>query len=312
MERILCGVDLGGTKIKTGLVYEGGRVINSLKVPTDANDGPEAVIGRIIKSIEDTIRTSGVKISIIDGIGIGVPGQIDIQKGTVVNLTNLPGWGNIPLKDTINKYFNIPVKIENDGNCAAFAEYIAGAGKCADVFLYMTVSTGIGGGVVINGEIFHGANCGAVEIGHMSIDLDGPKCGCGSYGCFEAMASGTAIARFAKEGAASIETVLNEIKGEINAMHVFDAAREGDKFSISLLDREAFYLGVGISNMIALYNPRVIAIGGGVSNGLDMLYEKMMDTVCKRSLKASYDVCTIVKAKLGDDTGLIGAASIMF
>lgn len=314
MQKIICGVDLGGTKIKTGLVDEKGKIISSIKIPTLAQEGPDAVIKRIVRSITDVSNMANIAISNISGIGIGVPGQLDVPKGLIVNMPNLPGWNNIPLAERISKELKLPVKIDNDANAAALGEYLFGVGNGIDIFMYITISTGIGGGLIINGEIYHGANSNALEIGHMTIDFNGPKCNCGNYGCFESMASGTALARYANDLLTSEKnTLLKDITNtdEIKAEHVFKAAQLGDKLSKDLIDKESFYLGIGISNLITLFNPRRIAIGGGMSNDLDVMYDKIVETINTRALKANASICDIVKAKLGDNTGLLGAVSLM-
>lgn len=175
MEKLVLGVDLGGTKINTGIVKENGEIVNNIKVPTIAEEGPDAVIGRIIKSIKDVLEKSKVDISDIEGIGIGSPGPIDSKKGVVMNPSNLPGWNNVHITDKIYNEFKLPVKLENDANAAGFGEYVFGSGKGKNPFVYITVSTGIGGGVVIDGKILDGINSNGAEIGHHMINFDGPN-----------------------------------------------------------------------------------------------------------------------------------------
>ena len=313
MGKIVCGIDIGGTKINTGLLDSDGRVINNIKVPTKASEGPDAVISRIIKSVEEVLKLSNVGLKSVSGIGIGSPGPLDTEKGIIMNPSNLPGWDNVHITDIIENKFNIKTTLDNDANAAALGEYLYGAGKGSKAFVYVTVSTGLGGGVVTNGKVYHGINSNAAEIGHSMINFNGPRCNCGNYGCLEAYASGTALARFAKEAVDNgQETIIKIIAGPdpINAEHVFEAAKKKDKLAAELVDNEAFYLGIGIANILAFYNPEVIAIGGGVANAWDMFIDRMLDTAKKRSLKPIFDACRMVKAELGSNVGLIGAAAL--
>ncbi|MDF2673540.1 MAG: hypothetical protein K0R09_1805 [Clostridiales bacterium] len=314
MSKFVIGVDLGGTKINTGIIDESGKVILSIKVPTLAKEGPYPVIERIKKSIYDVLIEANMKLEDIKGIGIISPGPIDSEKGLVVNPSNLPGWDHIPIVKLLREEFKLPVMLDNDANAAALAEYMFGSGRGLKNFVYITVSTGIGGGVIIDGKLYRGTNSNAGEVGHMTINYNGPKCNCGNFGCFETYASGTAIARFAKKAVLEgRSTLIKELAGEkeINAQHVFEAAIKGDNVALELIDEEAFYLGIGISNIIAFANPERITLGGGVSNQLDMFYNRMMETINERSLKSMVDVCQIVKSELKDDIGILGAAAII-
>ncbi len=314
MSKLVIGVDLGGTKINTGIVDERGRIIKSIKVPTLAKEGPYPVIERIKKSIYDVLKEANIKLEDISGIGIISPGPIDSDKGLVINPSNLPGWDHIPIVNLLKEEFKLPVMLDNDANAAALAEYLFGSGRGLKNFIYITVSTGIGGGVIIDGKLYRGTNSNAAEVGHMTIDYNGPKCNCGNIGCFEAFASGTGLARFAKEAVKEgRSTLIKKLAGEneITAQHVFEAAIQKDSVALELVDKEAFYLGVGISNIITFANPERIAIGGGVSKQWDMFYDKMMETIKERTLKPMIDVCQIVKSELKDDIGILGAAAII-
>lgn len=314
MSKIVVGVDLGGTKINTGIVDESGRILRSIKVPTLANEGPYPVIGRIKKSIYDVLLEAGMSLDGIGGIGMISPGPIDSEKGLVIKPSNLPGWDHIPIVDILKEEFKLTVMLDNDANAAALAEYLFGAGRGTRNFLYITVSTGIGGGLIIDGKLYKGANSNAAEVGHMTIDYRGPKCNCGNIGCFEVFASGTGLARFAKVAVLEGKnTLISDLAGdgEITAQHVFEAAVRKDAVAMELIDNEAFYLGVGISNIIAFANPERIAIGGGISKQWDMFYDRMMNTIRERALKPMIDVCQVVRSELSDDIGLLGAAAII-
>ncbi|MGB9679993.1 MAG: ROK family protein [Thermoanaerobacteraceae bacterium] len=314
MGDFICGIDLGGTKISTGIINEKGELLNIIKIPTMAEQGPTTVIERIYKSVLMVLEKAKLNISDLKGIGIGSPGPIDAKKGIIIDPPNLPGWNNINIVDILSDYFNLKVKLENDANAAAIAEHLFGAGRKTDNFVYITVSTGIGGGVIIDGKLYNGANSNAAEIGHHTINFEGPRCNCGNYGCFEAYASGTAIAKFAKEGINNgVKTKIIDlsVNNDIKAEHIFEAASLKDKFAEELVNNEAFYLGIGISNIMAFYSPGRIAIGGGLSNQWDMFYDKMMETIRKRALKSNANICEVVKSELGSSVGVIGAAALI-
>lgn len=314
MKGYVCGVDLGGTKINTGIMDSNGRIIENIKLPTKAEEGPDAVIERILESIGFVLEKSGIGLKDIRGIGVGSPGPIDAERGIVVKSANLPGWNNVPVVERIKERFPTQVRINNDANAAALGEYKFGSGRGTRNFVYVTVSTGIGGGAIIDGKLYNGANLNAAEIGHTIINFDGPRCNCGSFGCFEAYASGTAIARIAcEEIQGGKNTLISSIAGEkpVKAEDVFEAGRKGDELALQIIDREGFYLGIGIANILGFYNPERIAFGGGVSSQLDMFYDKMIETAKSRSLGPSFDACSIVRSELGGDIGLLGAAALV-
>jgi glucokinase len=314
MKNYVCGIDLGGTKINTGIVNFKGEIISNTIIETKAYEGPDAVIKRMIESVYYVIGKANLQLSDLAGLGIGVPGLIDSWEGTVIEASNLPGWNRVPVVDILNEEFSIPVKLDNDANAAAIGEYLFGAGRGIENFIYLTVSTGIGGGVIIDGKLYSGSNSNAAEVGHTTIDFNGPKCNCGNYGCFEAFASGTAIARYAKQRIDNGEkTNIADFaeNGKIKSEHVFAAARKGDKIAQEIIDNEAFYLGIGIANILACYNPERIAIGGGVSTQWDILSDKVIKVIGERALKPNLEVCRIVKAELGSNVGLLGAAGLV-
>lgn len=299
------GIDLGGTKTAVGLVDENGDVISREIFSTK---DPDATVKEMIKSIDSMIA----KMGRIRGIGVGSPGPIDSKKGMVVCPPNLPLWRDIPLADILKDRYRVDVFLNNDANVAALGEWLFGAGKGADNFIYITVSTGIGGGAILNGRFYEGENANALEVGHATIDYRGPRCGCGNYGCFEVMASGTALARFAKEAVAEGKNSVLAGYENIKAEDVFDAAKKGDALAVKLVDEEALYLGIGLTNVINSFNPGLIAIGGGVSKAWDMYSEMMTQVIKERALPTNYEAVRIVRAKLGEDIGIIGAASLVY
>ncbi|AYO31192.1 ROK family protein [Biomaibacter acetigenes] len=313
MLRYVVGIDVGGTKIAACLMDEEGKMPGRATFPTLASEGPKAVIGRIKQSFFEVLKQGQIEQNQVAALGIGMPGPLDTKKGIVKNTPNLPGWIDIPLLQILKSEINLPMVLENDANAAALGENLYGAGKGIDNFVYITISTGIGGGVVLNGRLFKGQDGNAAEIGHMTINFDGPRCGCGNQGCWEAYASGTALARFAREKIAAGEaTKIKELAGEenIKAEHVFAAAKKGDKFALELIEKEGFYLGVGLANVVNAYNPKRIAIGGGLTHEWNMFYDRMMQVMRERALGASIEGLEVVKAALSKDVGVIGAAAV--
>lgn len=314
LSKLLCGIDLGGTKINTGIANNKGEIISNIIIDTKAEEGQDAVIDRMIKSVYTVLERAGLKIEDLAGIGIGVPGLIDSWEGLVIEAANLPGWNNVPIVDIFSKEFDINIRLENDANAAAIGEYLFGSGKGIENFIYLTVSTGIGGGAIIDGKLYSGSNSNASEIGHSVIDFNGPKCNCGNYGCFETFASGTALARFAQNRMDAGEaTLISELagNGKVKAEHVFEAGEKGDKVALELIDKEAFYIGIGLVNILAFYNPERIAIGGGVSSQWDILKDRVNKVIEERALKPNAKVCGVVKATLGKNVGLLGAAGLV-
>lgn len=314
MSKFACGIDLGGTNLHIGITDDDGNIIIKEKCSTEAEKGPESIIERMRLSVKTLLRQSGIEDKELSGISIGVPGFIDAHKGKIVSLPNLSGWEDIPLVRIMEESFRMPVIIDNDAVAATYGEFLFGSGRNTKNFFYLTVSTGIGGGVIIEGKPYRGANYGAAEIGHITVDADGEGCNCGNFGCLEAIASGTAIVNIAKKAIYKGEkSIISDLAAMncIEAEHIFEAADMGDELALNIINKEAFYLGIGISNIIAMYNPERISVGGGVSNQWNILYPKIIETVKTRALKHNAKVCDIIKAELGEDAGIIGAAALI-
>lgn len=312
-EKYIIGVDLGGTKIAVGVVDKHGRVLKKKKEKTEIEKGPFGIINQMLKLTEDVSREY---IQDIEAIGIGAAGPLNTREGLLLSPPNLPNWERVQLTQPFEKKFKIPVYLENDANAAALGELFFGAGRgCANI-IYLTISTGIGGGIIINGKLYTGANYNAGEVGHVVLDKDGPLCGCGSYGCLEAFASGTAIAKRArehiiKEGIKTKILTIAKSTENITAENVFLAAKEGDKFAISLLDEILNYLGIGIAGLCNIFNPECIILGGGVTKIGNILFEKVRRVVDFRCFKPIADAVKILPAKLKDNVGIVGAASVV-
>ena len=315
----IVGVDLGGTNIVVGVMpFEGGELRGLRKTTTEAVRGPKFVVDRIASMIQDAIAEvragEGAAEDVFVGVGIGSPGPLDRRTGTVLNTPNL-GWRNFPLRDLISNAVGLPATLDNDANCATYGEWWVGAGREVDTLVGCTLGTGIGGGIVLNGEIFHGVSDAAAEIGHMTIDSTGRKCKCGNYGCLEAYASGPAIALRAVEGLESgADSVLPDLVGgkleDITAATVYEAVVVGDPYANEVMKETAKFLGAGLANLINILNPAMVVVAGGVTRAGDHLFVPLRAEIRRRAFKSSADACQVVPAQLLDTAGVIGAAAV--
>lgn len=309
MKNYVVGVDLGGTKISCALSDLDGRVVAQTTIPTLAHEGDNPVLGRIIKTIEMVLEEGNVATNEVAAIGIGSPGPLDAKKGIIVTTPNLP-FKNFQLVQPIEEKFSIPTYLDNDANVAAIAEFMFGAGKGTENMVYITVSTGVGGGAILNGKIYRGSTTNALEVGHTTVFPGGPRCGCGNLGCLEATSSGTAIGRRANEAVNSkVETSLRDYE-TVTSYEVFKEAEKGDAVSKKILDEAFNYLGIGVANIIASFDPDKVIIGGGVSKGGDVLFNKVQEVVNERCFKSMAEYCKIVPAGLGTDAGVLGAVAL--
>jgi glucokinase len=314
---LVLGIDLGGSKILTAVVDSNGEILSSDRRATPAAEGPEATIQVMLDSIKQTIDRAGIKAAELDAICIGAPGLSNPETGVVFTSPNLPKWADVPLKNIIEDKTGIKTFLINDANAAAIGEMYFGAARGARNFVYVTISTGIGGGIVIDGEIYAGSLGTAGEIGHMTIDTNGPNCNCGNTGCWETLASGTALAREAKrrieEGA---RTLILEYAGgnieKVNAEIVHKAAQQGDTLANELIAQTSYYIGVGLTNLINIFNPELIVIGGGLSNIGDMLLEPAYKVAGERAYKVAFDSMRFARAELDKNSGVVGAAAYAF
>lgn len=306
-KKYVVGVDLGGTKIYTALVDLDGNMINEITVKTEAHKGDKAVLEKLISTIDTVLE--GIDINEVKAIGVGSPGPLDIKKGLIVYTPNLP-FKNFNIVKPIKEKYNIPTYLDNDANAATLGEFMFGAGKGSTNMVYVTVSTGIGGGAIINGSLFRGSTANALEIGHTTVMKGGPRCGCGNTGCAEAVASGTAIMKRGREAVESkVETSLKDYD-EVTAKEVFIEAKKGDKVSQDILNDALSYLGITIANIANSFDPDKIVMGGGVSQAGNIVFEKIDYEMERRCLKIIYDNCKIEKAVLGSKAGVLGAAAL--
>lgn len=303
------GIDLGGTKISGALADLNGKILSQYTMSTKAIEGEKAVLSRIIEVIETVMSKANKTNDMIRAIGIGSPGPLDSKEGVIIVTPNLP-FKNFQLVKPIMEKFNIPTYLDNDANVAAIGEYMLGSGIGTRNMIYITVSTGVGGGAILDGKIYRGSTSNALEIGHTTILPDGPKCNCGNNGCIEALSSGTAIARQAREAVSNgLETSLNNYEA-ISSYEVFKEANAGDKIAKEILEKSFTYLGIGVANVITSFDPDMVVIGGGVSKGGNILFDIVQREVNKRCFKTMSEHTRIVPAKLGTDAGVIGAVAL--
>ena len=313
--KLFVGCDLGGTNLRAAMVDVGtGAVLSQLSVPSLAREGHDAVMRRMAELIMQVMHVSGLKTEDVGGIGIGVPGVYDPDKGETLFLPNLPGtWPHVPLVATISRLTSLPTVILNDVRAITFGEWSFGAGKGVDTVAVLAVGTGIGGGLVINGQLHLGIGGSGGELGHMVIDFNGPRCGCGNTGCLEAFASGPAIAAMGMKAVAqglttSIGELCNYDMNRITPELIAKAALSGDEIAIDIYEKAGFYLGVAASSICAAVGPRRIIIGGGVAHAGKLLLDPLGRTMRKRVHVMPVDQVEVVTASLGDNSGVIGAA----
>jgi glucokinase len=316
--RYIIGVDLGGTSINVGAVpFDGGTILGMRSLPTEAHNGAKFVVDRMVGMITNVIRDAKREGGLADesflGIGLGSPGPLDRKTGTVIATPNL-GWRNFPLRDLIANATGLEAELDNDANAATLGEWWQGAGRGVRSLVGVTLGTGIGGGLILDGEVYHGVSDAAAEIGHMTIDSTGRRCNCGNYGCLEAYASGPAIAARAVEGlqTGATSTLPDLVDGDfsrITAETVSEAIVMGDIYAADVMRETAKFLGTGVANLINLLNPGMIVIAGGVTRAGDHLFEPLRAEVRRRAFKEAAEACQIVASELGDMAGVIGAAA---
>ena len=309
MKNYVVGIDLGGTKISCALADLEGNVKAQHTTPTNAHEGEQAVLDRIIGCVETVICEGKVTIDEVEAIGIGSPGPLDARTGIIITTPNLP-FKNFNLVSPLKAKFGIPVYLDNDANVAAIGEFMLGAGKGTENMIYITVSTGVGGGAILNGKIYRGSTSNALEIGHSTVAPGTVRCNCGNMGCLEAVSSGTAIGKRGREAVATnVETSLKDYDN-VTSYEVFVEAAKGDRVAKSIIDEALNYLGIGVANAIATFDPDMVVIGGGVSKAGEVVFETVQEVVNERCFKAMAEHCKIVPAGLGTDAGVIGAVAL--
>ena len=308
------GVDLGGTNLRAAVINtDTGAFDHPASIPTLAREGHAAVMERMAELIEQVIHESGLTRPLISGVGIGVPGLLDLEHGLTVMLPNLPGtWPDVPLRDTIADRVQLPTFLINDARAMTLGEYTFGAGRGVDTMACLGIGTGIGGGLVINGQLHTNLGGTSAELGHIVIDMNGPRCGCGTRGCLEAYASGPAITtmglKAVVQGATTrIGEMVNYDLNRITPEVIGEAARAGDTIAQDIYSQAGFYIGVAVSSIIIAVGPQRVVIGGGVAQVGDLLLDPIRRTVTERVNVTAIENVQIVQAELGPNAGLIGA-----
>lgn len=314
MKKFRIGVDVGGTNIKIALVGTNGEIVYSNSISTRAEMGYEYTISAMKQAVVDLMKETKTDAKNIEGIGFGFPGQIDYKNGIVRFATNIPGWVDVPIEEIFEKEFGIPTRVDNDVRCATLGELNFGAGKGCKNLVCITLGTGIGSGIVVDGKLVRGASNVAGEIGHIKLQMNGgPLCGCGDYGCFEAFASGPSIVAMAQEyikGGKSAK--FREMADpEITPYIVAQAAKEGDVVAKRIFTIMGEYVGFGLASVINLLNPERIIIGGGVADAGEIIFAPIRETISKRAMPIAAAAVEIVPAQLGNMAGVIGASLLI-
>jgi len=317
--QFVLGVDLGGTNIVVGAMpLDGSRMIGVRSEPTHAYEGADAVVARIVRMARDvmdaTIADTGVRNDAFVGVGIGSPGPLDRETGVVLITPNL-GWTNFPLRDRVAEGVGLPAALDNDANCATLGEWWIGAAQGAQHVIGLTIGTGIGGGIIVDGALYHGATGIAGELGHITIDAHGRRCGCGNDGCLEAYASGPAIAQRAREALdgerdSVMSALVNGDLSLLTAHTVFAAAEQHDAIARDVVRDTARFLGIGIANLLNIFNPEVVVIAGGVTQAGETLFAPLRAEVRRRAFKPAVSACRIVPGTLPGTAGVAGAIAM--
>ena len=310
------GIDLGATAIKAGVVNRAGEILARASRATEPETGPEGVAERIARAAMSALQAAGRDLGDLDGVGVGTPGICDAGRGVVISSGNLR-WKEVPLAELLSRRLGVPVRLENDANCAAWGEQWCGAARgCEDVILF-TLGTGVGGALILGGRVYSGATGWAGELGHIRVAPDGPPCGCGLAGCLETFASAAAMARAGQEAVAAgrspaMARLAAAQEGRVDARVVITAAREGDAAATEILRRAGEYLGQVAAGLVSALNPALIVVGGGGAYAGDLLLEPMRRAIAAQALPGPADIVRVVRATLGNDAGLIGAATLVW
>ncbi len=313
--RFVLGMDIGGTNLVVGAVAEDGSALHALRSePTRPEEGSDAVLSRLRamgRAVMDETKKAVPGAEFV-GVGAGAPGPLDTRRGVVILTPNL-GWLNLPLRQLLEDALGIPARIDNDANCAVLGECWMGAARGAKQVIGITIGTGIGGGIIVDGRLYHGASDCAGEIGHTTVEVNGRRCKCGNYGCLEAYASGPAIARRAVEAieagqSSKLPDYVDGALERITAQTVYQAAHDGDELAEEVVGDTAKFLGAGIANMVNIFNPEIVVVFGGVTLAGERLFGPLRREVAKRAFKPAVAVCRIVPAQLTGTAGVYGAA----
>lgn len=308
----ILGIDIGGTKLAVGVAMPDGQLLSDTRRPSDAADGPDAMIERVLDMSRAAVNDAGLTLDEVDAIGIGCGGPLDPWSGVILNALNNPGWVNVPLVARIEEGLGRPAHLDNDANAAALGEHRFGAGRGVAHMVYLTISTGVGGGLILDHRLYHGANGNAGELGHISVRVSGGRpCHCGSIVCIEAYCSVTNIAsRFREALAAGATSAIQRDPVDITAEDVANAARDGDPLASTIWAESMELLGGGIVSIIHAFNPQRVVLGGGVTGAGDLLFEPVRRVVSERAMPWLAEPVRIVPAELGEMAGVLGAVAV--
>ncbi len=315
-KKYILGIDVGATSVKIGLVNNSGTILSRAMFYTKAFALKDTFIKELIRQMRSILNAAGITENELAGIGIGLPGRVDYKKGIVHDLTNIKGWNEVPLKNILHKFFKTSIYLDNDANAFASGQLIWGKARSARNAICVTLGSGVGGGLIIEGKVFRGSNFSAGEIGHVCIDINGPACGCGANGCLEAFVGNRYITRRAiekiKKGQKTLLTKL--VKGNLRKITpetITRAARQKDIFSIKLWEEIGTCLGIGLSGIVNIINPDRVIIGGGLSKAEAFIFKPLNRELKKRAMRQHLKVLKVQKSDFNDDAGIIGAASLL-
>jgi glucokinase len=315
MSKWCVGIDLGGTFIKFCLLSADHKPTRIFQLPTPSDRGGQGVADQMIAGAQQAMKEAGAKVRDIVGVGIGSPGPMSMARGVVFRTPNLPMLEGFPLRDAVSKAMGVPVALENDANAAAYGEYLCGDGSRRGDMVFLTLGTGVGSGIIVNGKLLHGDHEIGGEIGHMILEPDGELCGCGQRGCLERYCSATFLAEYARRlieqnGRKSRLQDVLKAKGDIDAKDISDACRDGDALAAEVWDRAARYLAIGCVNICRIFDPDEIVLGGGLTKAGDELLAPVQRHVAKLHWSLTMPATKISIARLGNDAGAIGAAGV--
>jgi len=315
MTHLFLGIDLGGTLIKFALLDDALTPIGHLELDTPVQKGPDEVIDTMIRGARELIHQQGVALSNLSGIGVASPGPIDFETGTVIAMPNIPGFNNVPLRDRIADALGVETILENDANAAAMGEALCGAGKNADILIMLTLGTGVGSGIIINGKILRGCHSAGAETGHMIVEPNGEPCPCGQRGCLERYSSAASVAQYArrlieKEGRQSTLSEILRKNGDIDAAQINQAQIDGDELAKEVWDRAMYFLAIGCINLARLFDPEVIILGGGMAKAGENRINPLRQHFNKLHWTLTEPKTSLVLSALGSKAGVIGAAGV--
>lgn len=310
------GVDIGAAKLRVAVTNLQTKIIKSKTQLTHPEEGKDKTIRKVIDTVKQLVGESGISWNKIQGIGVGISGVVNHQKGICLFWPNVEGWENVPLGKILEKEFQVPVLVDDSARTMALAEHWCGAARDVENFIFVNVGIGVGAAIFFHGQLYRGTSGTAGELGHTTVEENGPRCSCGNYGCLETLASGPAIARRAKkaleEGVISlIDKLSRGDPSKITPELVVEAARKGDKLAFNLMEKTGEYLGIAIANVLNLFNPELVIIGAGVSRAGDLILDPVKRTVKARALETTSSKAKIVISEMGDESGALGGAILI-